>query len=65
MIPLPPNPHTKKVIYPCPQVSDAILCPGMSKIVAASEQGRLFVFPAVVEANFDEDRIADEQGPML
>ena len=43
------------------KVSDAVLCPGMSKVIAASEQGRLFVFPAVLEASFDEDRLADEQ----
>jgi hypothetical protein len=33
----------------------------MSKVIAASEQGRLFVFPALLEASFDEDRLADEQ----
>jgi hypothetical protein len=26
----------------------------MAKVIAASEEGRLFVFPAVVEATFDE-----------
>ncbi len=38
-------------------MTDATVCPDMSKVVVASEQGRLFVFPAVVEATFDEDQV--------
>ena len=38
-------------------MTDAAVCPDMSKVVVASEQGRLFVFPAVVEATFDEDQV--------
>ncbi len=39
------------------KVTDAAVCPDMSKVVVASEQGRLFIFPAVVEATFDEDQV--------
>ena len=39
------------------KVTDAVVCPDMSKVVVASEQGRLFVFPAIVEATFDEDQV--------
>ena len=38
-------------------MTDAAVCPDMSKVVVASEQGRLFVFPAIVEATFDEDQV--------
>ncbi len=30
-------------------------------MIGATEQGRLFVFPAEVEPHFDEDQLVDEQ----
>ena len=43
------------------QISDAVVCPGMSKVISATEQGRLFIFEAVVDLMLDQDQIADEQ----
>ena len=33
----------------------------MSKVISATEQGRLYIFEAVVDLMLDQDQIADEQ----
>ena len=46
------------------RITDAILCHGMGKMVAASDKGRLLIYPATVEKE-DKGEMGQEVRPII